>query len=253
MDQPRYLQVADHYRRLIRSGQLLPGTRLPARHEIAAEHHVAEGVARKAIQVLASEGLVEVRSGAGAFVRKQPELRRLVRSWYRDHRGGSPFRAEMEAQGRSGTWSYESLTVQAPPPIRERLALPKPVDELPDVMRTRYVFFGDDEPVMLSTSYEPYALTRGTPIVFPEDGPHAGLGVVDRMAVIGVTITHCSEIVSARPITAAEAKDLAMQAGALALTVERTYYADTRAVETADLVVPVDKYRLVYGIPVHPS
>ncbi|MFI7630306.1 UTRA domain-containing protein [Microbispora rosea] len=156
----------------------------------------------------------------------------------------------MEAQGRAGTWSYESETIQAPAEIRERLALGEADSNVVDVMRTRYVFFGDDEPVMLSTSYEPYELTRGEPIVFPEDGPYAGQGVVDRMAVIGVTITHCPEIVSARPITAAEAKDLVMPAGSLALTIQRTYFAGERPVETADLVIPVDKYELVYDVPV---
>lgn len=250
MDQPLYLQVADYYRQRILSGELPPGTRLPARHEIAAEHGVADGVAREATRALAVEGFVESRPGAGMFVKERPALKRLTRAWYRKDRGGSPFRAETEAQGRRGHWTYESETTQAQPVIRERLALPEPDGELPDVMRTRYVFLADDEPVMLSTSYEPYELTRGTPVVFPEEGPHAGSGVVDRMAVLDVDITHCAEIVSARPLLSDEAKLLRLPPGALALTLKRTYYVDDRPVETADIVIPVDKYELVYGIPV---
>lgn len=227
-----------------------PGTRLPARHEIAAKHGVAEGVARSAIQTLATEGLVEVRSGAGAFVRERPQVQRLVRSWYRSARGGSPFRAEMEAQGKRGAWEYDSETIQAPTMVRDRLALDEPVDELPDVMRTGYVFTADGQPVMLSTSYEPYALTKGTPVAFPEDGLHAGQGVIERMAVIGVDITHWSEMVSARPAHAEEAQQLRLGQGALVLTIERTYYEDDRPVETADIVIPVDRYQVVYGAPV---
>lgn len=46
----------------------------------------------------------------------------------------------------------------------------EPVGQDEDVVRTRYVFEASGDPVMLSTSYEPLAITRGTPIVLPEDG-----------------------------------------------------------------------------------
>jgi hypothetical protein len=36
-------------------------------------------------------------------------------------------------------------------------------------MRTRYTFLADGEPVTLPTSWEPLALTEGTPIMFPEE------------------------------------------------------------------------------------
>jgi hypothetical protein len=42
--------------------------------------------------------------------------------------------------------------------------------------------------VMLSTSYEPLAVTAGTPVEQPEAGPTTG--VVGRMDLIGVRITH---------------------------------------------------------------
>jgi DNA-binding GntR family transcriptional regulator len=35
------------------------------------------------------------------------------------------------------------------------------------VMRTSYRFFADNEPVMLSTSFEPLAITGGTPVEQP--------------------------------------------------------------------------------------
>jgi DNA-binding GntR family transcriptional regulator len=34
------------------------------------------------------------------------------------------------------------------------------------------------------------------------------------------------------------------------MVIERTYSVDGRPVEAADLVVPADRYRLHYGIPV---
>ena len=117
-------------------------------------------------------------------------------------------------------------------------------------MRTRYTFTADGEPVMLSVSWEPLELTSGTPVMLPEEGPHAGRGVVERMAVIGQQITSAEEVVSARPALAAEADRLNMHTGGTVLTICRTYRTDERAVETADIVIPVERYSLVYEIPV---
>jgi DNA-binding GntR family transcriptional regulator len=117
-------------------------------------------------------------------------------------------------------------------------------------MRTRYAFTADGEPVMLSVSWEPLALTSGTPVMFPEEGPHAGRGVVERMAVIDQRITSAEEVVSARPALASEADRLNMRPGATVLTITRTYHTDERPVETADIVIPVERYALVYEIPV---
>jgi GntR family transcriptional regulator len=51
-------------------------------------------------------------------------------------------------------------------------------------MRTTYTFLGDDKPVILSMSWEPASLTSGTAIMLPVEGPHAGKGVVERVAAI---------------------------------------------------------------------
>jgi GntR family transcriptional regulator len=117
-------------------------------------------------------------------------------------------------------------------------------------MRTRYTYMADSEPVMLAESWEPAGLTTGTPVMFPEEGPHAGRGVVERMAVIGQRITHAEETVSARPALAAEAGRLRIRPGAIVLTITRTYHTAGQPVETADIVLPVERCALVYEIPV---
>jgi GntR family transcriptional regulator len=83
-----------------------------------------------------------------------------------------------------------------------------------------------------------------------EEGPHAGSGVVERMAVIGQRITRAEEVVSARPALAAEAARLGVRPWSLVLTIARTYLAEERAVETADIVIPVERYALVSEVPV---
>lgn len=253
MDQPRFLQLAADIRRQIVSGDLLPGARLPARHELAAQHGVAEGVAREAIRQLAQEGLVVSKSGAGVFVRERPAVRRIPRSWHRERRAGSPFAAAMLEQGRRGGWRYESATIRASEQVRARLALDEPEGDLPDVMHTRYVFMGDDDPWQLADSYEPLNITKGTIIALPEDGPLAGCGVTHRMAEIGVVVDGWNEDVGARLALPDEAKVLGIAPGSIVLTSERTYYVDGQPVEVADIVIPAETSRLGFSGPVGES
>lgn len=243
---PAYLRIADDLRREIVEGRLAPGSRLPSRAQLTARYECSDSVVTQALRLLAAEGFTEGHSGSGTYVRQRPQVRRLTRSWYREQRGGSPFRADMNAQGRAGSWRCRSEKTTPPPIIAERLAIS--TDD--HAMRTRYTFLADDESVMLSTSWEPLAVTGGTPVLLPEEGPHAGRGVVERMAAIGVTITHAAEIVTARPVIADEAEELDEAAGTIVMVIQRTYYADERPVETADIVIPSDRYELAYTIPV---
>ncbi len=52
----------------IASGALTPGSRLPTEQALSSEFGVSRTVVREAISRLKSEGLVETRQGAGAFV-----------------------------------------------------------------------------------------------------------------------------------------------------------------------------------------
>lgn len=173
-------------------------------------------------------------------------MQRLTRSWYTTRLGGSPFRAEMAAAGRPGTWECSSDRAPMTPAIARRLG----ATAGDPAMRTRYTFLADAAPVMLSVSWEPLELTTGTAVMFPEEGPHAGRGVVERTAVIGQQITHAEETVSARPALAAEAGQLNARPGALVLTIIRSYHTSQRPVETADIILPVERYALVYEVPV---
>jgi len=200
----------------------------------------------EAVRLLIAEGFVEARSGSGSYVRRRPQMQRLTRSWYTERSGGSPFRASMDAAGKPGTWETSSERAAMTPVVAGRLGS-QPGDP---AMRTRYTFLADEEPVMLSESWEPLALTQGTAVMLPEEGPHAGRGVVERMAVISQRISRVEEVVSARPALAAEAAKLGIRPGSLVLTIARTYHTDERPVETADIVIPSERYSLAYEIPV---
>ena len=65
---PVYLQIAGILRDAIRRGDYPPGRAIPSETRLMQEHGVARLTARKAVRVLADEGLVEVVQGRGAYV-----------------------------------------------------------------------------------------------------------------------------------------------------------------------------------------
>jgi GntR family transcriptional regulator len=244
---PAYLRIAGDLRARIVAGELTPGARIPTETALMERYGVSRTVAKYAVNVLKGEGLVEGRQGSGVYVR---EIRRLIReSHARDMRGRpgptSPFQRDAALVGRRGTWEHESAEDVADLEIARRLA----VDVGDPVLVTRYRFFADGQPIQLSASYEPLALTRGTPVEWPEDG--AAVGVVARFDHIGIRIDECTERVTARPARPDEIDALGLpMRGAYVLVVERTYLAAGQPVETADIVFPGDRYELVYRFPI---
>jgi len=245
-EQPAYLRVAGDLRKKIVDGRLPPHTRLPSQARIREEYGVSDTVALEARKVLMAEGLVEGRSGSGTYVRERPVPRRIARSGFRPERGATPFRQEQADASVHGTWESSSEQTEARGAVAERLGI-EPGDR---VMRTKYVFREGGEPMMLSTSWEPLALTGRTPVMLPEEGPLGGMGVVERMRAIDVIVDNVTEEVGARPGLAEELALLGGVPGHVVLVVQRTYFASGRPVETADVVIPADRYRVAYHLPV---
>ncbi|MFE9772746.1 GntR family transcriptional regulator [Streptomyces sp. NPDC005931] len=245
-EQPAYLRVAGDLRKKIVDGLLPPHTRLPSQARIREEYGVSDTVALEARKVLMAEGLVEGRSGSGTYVRERPVPRRVARSGFRPDRGATPFRQEQADPSVRGTWESSSEQTEAGGAVAERLGI-EPGDR---VMRSKYLFREGGEPVMLSTSWEPLALTGRTPVMLPEEGPLGGMGVVERMRAIDVIVDNVTEEVGARPGLAEELVLLGGVPGHVVLVIQRTYYASGRPVETADVVIPADRYRAAYHLPV---
>ncbi|MGV9854899.1 GntR family transcriptional regulator [Streptomyces sp. NPDC003442] len=245
-DQPAYLRVADDLRKKIAAGELPPHARLPSQARIREEYGVSDTVALEARKVLMAEGLVEGRSGSGTYVRAQPVPRRVVRGGFHTAGETTPFRQEQTDDRITGTWETESEQEAAGGEIAGRLG----VEVGERVMRTRYVFRSQGEVVMLSTSWEPLELTGRTPVMLPEEGPLAGRGVVDRMAALDLVVDNMAEEVGARPGLAEEVLALGGVPGHWVMVISRTYFAGGRPVETADVVVLAERYRIAYRLPV---
>jgi GntR family transcriptional regulator len=244
---PAYQQIAADIRQRILDGNLQAGDKLPTESELMDEYGVSRIVIRNATELLKNEGLVTKQQGAGTFVRGQQPLRkRLSVDLYGKRPTSSPMRRAAEAEGRRSEWEWQSRRTTATKAIAERLAI-EPGNE---VMKTTYRFFADEQPIMLSTSYEPFALIAGTPVENPEGGTITG--VVPRMDAIGQHITHVTEDVNARAPRPHEAEQLEIAPGVPAITIVRTYFVDERPVETCDIVVAADRYTLSYTIPIPP-
>lgn len=69
-NEPVYKQLASILRRQINKGELRPGDRLPSETMLAKEYQVSHMTARKAINLLAEQNLVNSFQGRGTFVKK---------------------------------------------------------------------------------------------------------------------------------------------------------------------------------------
>jgi GntR family transcriptional repressor for pyruvate dehydrogenase complex len=123
---------------LIEGGALQPGDQLPSERELSEELQVSRGTVREAVQFLQTLGLIEIRHGAGTFVRLATDpvgLREEWREWTIRHaerihdlleirKGLESFAAELAAE-RAGE---EDLAA-----MEEALEQMQPAVDSPDV------------------------------------------------------------------------------------------------------------------------
>jgi GntR family transcriptional regulator len=250
---PVYLRVLEDLRMRIREGVLAPGARVPSRNAIIARYGVGETAAKHALQVLATEGLIEPRAGSGSYVRQVPASKYLEHD--RLHFPGSPFGLDESASPGDHaprlTWEHQTEHIAPPPAVARRLGAGAAAVL---VTATRYLLTADGAPVQLAISYEPAGLTEGTAAALPEQGPLAGRGVIERMRSIGIEVDQVVEELGVRQSLLAEADALALPPGAPVIHVERVHLSAGEPVETADIVIPADRLRLRYrfDVPVGP-
>lgn len=70
---PIYQQIATILRGQIERGEIAPGRPVPSETQLMQRYEVARLTARKAVRVLADEGLVEVVPGRGSYVVQSAE------------------------------------------------------------------------------------------------------------------------------------------------------------------------------------
>ena len=246
-DRPAYKQIADHVRDRITQGELAPGQGLPSERALMDAYGAARGTVRQAINVLKTEGLIQVEHGRGSFVRPSPPVRRLASDRFaRRHRhaGKAAFLAQLETEGREPTVEMLHLgRGKAPPDVAARLGLDAGAAVL--IRHRRYL--ADGEPLELATSYVPWGLANGTAMTHKNSGPG---GIYARIEELGHRLDHFTEDVSARMPTPNETRSLRLGPGVPVFHLVRTAYdTDNQPVEVCDTVMAADRYILDYELP----
>ncbi|MCE7002444.1 GntR family transcriptional regulator [Kibdelosporangium philippinense] len=242
-----YERVAGALRDQILTRSLAPGQKLPTQDELCDTFGVSRMVVRTALDLLETEGLIDRQQGGRATVRMHDPLVRRASLHYKTD-PGAPFAEEALATERVPRYSHETQEDRADLETAARLKV-KVGDP---VMRTEYLSYANDEPLMLVTSFEPLAITRGTVIERPEEGVFMGAGVVDRFTAIGLRPTNVVERLHSRMPRPSEAKRLQLRPGTPVIVIVRTSYSDQTPVETATLLLAANQYKLEYSIPVAP-
>jgi GntR family transcriptional regulator len=251
--QPPSRRLAHELRAAIAAGTYAPGDRLPSERAFAAEHGVARNTAREAFRLLADEGLVTITHGSGVYVRAKRRLLRFGSERYsrtvRETTGLSPYRAEVNKQGRVARVECTSITREVPPPdVAERLDVDPDTES---VVRRENWYYADDEPVQVGVTYIPWEIADGSVLA---TSAQMGKGsLYARFEDLGHAITTIREEVAARMPSPDETRELAIPDGVPVLDVLHTGIdQDGRPFEVTRFVMRADLNGLDYRMPVEP-
>lgn len=254
MIQP-YRQIATLVRDRILSGELAPGDLLPSENELARQSGVVRATATRALDLLRSEGLIVTSQGSRARVRRPPELLHIATGANfrnRQRSAASNEVAEAEAQGhKSVNRLIEVGDVRAPFDVAERLGVsPGAVV----TMRHQVTYIGDHAMKILR-SYFRREFAAGTPLVqkrLIRGGVSQLLEAKD--GPFQRTIAQMVEDVELRGPLPAEAEVLEIPRGVpVAYILRTTYDTSGDALEVLAAVLPGDRFRLRYNIPIPPA
>ncbi|MFE6401738.1 GntR family transcriptional regulator [Streptomyces alboflavus] len=240
-------EIADQLRKKIESGEYLPGSVLPSERELIETYGISSATASKVTGLLKSTGLVESQVGRGVFVRRRTQLIRHAHDRYARHwreAGKAPFRAEVEAQGRTARVEVTDIARLVPEKwVNERLALPIGTE----VVRRENTYFVDDHAVQIVNTYIPLSIAADTPLEVAVPGPG---GIYAAFEQLGHRLTRMLEEVQARMPRTDEAQRLNASPGTPVLDVLHiSYDQDETPMDVSHFVLRGDENVLTYELP----
>lgn len=187
--QPKYLRIHRELSERITSGLWPAGRPLPAQQQLAAEFGVSVMTLRQALQLLADDGLVEARHGAGTYVRSR---------YAYDLGGLRSFAADLSEQDAVITTAVLSAgAVKPPADVAARLG------SAGDVLRLRRLRLSGGRPLIVQTSYLPVELTG---VISVHDLGQHGLYTI--LAGQELAVTRADETITAAALGPRDARDL---------------------------------------------
>lgn len=244
-EEPPHRQIADELRRQILGGQLQPGDVVPGENAIITQYGVARATARKALGVLAAEGLTEARQGSGTRVRAfQPIHRRGSRRLSRSAWGEGRSVWEVELDGRPLTVDRLQIEELSCP---DRLAPALGIAAGDPVWARDRRFLVEEAPVMLATSYHPAAIVQGSAITQEDTGPG---GTPARLAELGYAAVHYREQVRVRMPLPEESAALGLGVGTPVVLIVRYGWAEGGVpVEVTEMTLDGSRYLMEWEFP----
>jgi GntR family transcriptional regulator len=145
---PFYIQLKENIREKIEKGEWRPGDQIPGEAELGEMFDISRTVIRQALQELTYEGLINREKGRGTFVAKPKINESLVQSL-------TGFHQDMANRGMAPrSQVLKQVLVPATAKIAGFLKL-DPGTPVIEVQRLRFIA---NEPIVLVTTYLPYAL-----------------------------------------------------------------------------------------------
>jgi DNA-binding GntR family transcriptional regulator len=225
--EPPYLQIVEHYRRQIRSGELRDGDMIPSVRQIARDWKVAAPTAGKAMATLRSEGLVQGQPGVGTIV---------VAGSTTHYPGGERLRSA-RSTGRIYPIGEHAVIrsaelVTAPPHVADALGL-APGSA---VIRRHRVTYRGDAPISASVSWLDGALAQAAPRLLTAERIIEGTAGYIRQVTVREAVRGTDQD-SARAATQQDAEDLGVPAGSPVACGRNWWYdADGNVIEYGERV-----------------
>lgn len=250
---PKFRQLAARLREAIDDGRLAPGEELPSESEMQTGTGMSRDSVRKAIALLAGEGLIVTRHGAPTRVAEAPMQRRMEASRYIEElevlrRGGThPKQSAFTAEHGIG-WDDYAVDVEiAKEPATAEDARRLRVPEGTDILRRRFTKYVKGRPVQLQRSAIPWDIAGDTPVAEVGRQPWPG-GTIAELHSLGLTATWVEEEVRTRSARDEERRALRMETAAPVFDVVRVFLVGDRPVEASRVIVPGPEYVLHYGV-----
>lgn len=220
----KYSEIACDIRASIEDGALGPGDRLPTVVELCELYGVSKVTVRKAVELLAEQGLVSSRRGSGTFVKATLESRGAQGRHAGDtlYIGRSDrsigFTNEHADQGEVSSDVY-LFSVEVPPrEVSDRLDLAEDDFCYHDVRVRRL----DGEPLVIEDTYMPLELIPGL------KRHHVETSIYNYLRdELGLHLASFHRIIRAVAATAEEAERLEMAEGDPLLEVEQIGFLDS--------------------------
>lgn len=202
---PVYVQLANHLRQAILTGEVQPGTELPSVREICELTGISKEPVRHALGIISGEGLTVSRTGWPTLVAQRRRPRIMGPARYRDQldrlRKGEPLPRESAFTRENGAkwWDYS----EEPRKFSQEAATARDLellqlDEGAEIWRRRFVRNIKGIPLEIVASAIPLDVAAGTILMDVDAEPTPG-GTLEALFLNGFDPQWARHVVTGRP------------------------------------------------------